>query len=103
LQSARAALHALADRLWAACGRSPLEAFALASEVTATLAWVGEAAIEVVDFAYRSGGNQALRDGAPLQRRFRDIHTFSQHAATAEGWFGPAGAALLGLPTSFSN
>jgi alkylation response protein AidB-like acyl-CoA dehydrogenase len=103
LQTARGALHALSDRFWGACTGAPEGAFAFAPETTATLAWITEAAVDVVDFCYRSGGNNAVRDGTPLQRRFRDIHTFTQHAATAEGWFGPAGTALLGLPTGFAN
>lgn len=103
LQAARAALHTTADRFWAACVQDPAAVAALAPQIPATLTWVAEAAIEVVDTCYRAGGASGLRDGTTMQRRFRDIHTFSQHAAVAEGWFIPAGGALLGLPAGLSN
>jgi hypothetical protein len=58
-------------------------------------------AAQVVESFYREGGASSLKDGSSLRRRFRDLHTFRQHAAAAEGWSGQAGAALLGLPTGF--
>jgi alkylation response protein AidB-like acyl-CoA dehydrogenase len=72
---------------------------ALTPRVSAALAWVTETAAEVVGTCYQAGGAHSLKDGSSLQRRFRDIHTFRQHAAAAEGWLGQAGAALLGQPT----
>ena len=50
---------------------------------------------------YHAGGATSVRDGASLQRRFRDIHTLTQHAAVAEGWFTQEGSALLGFPVLF--
>ena len=101
LRAARASLQAFSTELWSACTNAPPAAAALAPRASATLTWVGEAAVEVVDTCYRAGGGTSVRDGSSLQRRFRDIHTFSQHAAAAEGWFVQAGAAMLGLPTGF--
>ncbi|MFT3765206.1 MAG: acyl-CoA dehydrogenase family protein [Minicystis sp.] len=101
LHAARAALHAFSTEFWSTCAGSPAAAIALAPRASATLTWVGEATVEVVDVCYRAAGGSAIRDGSAIQRRFRDIHTFSQHAATAEGWFAQAGAARLGLPTGF--
>jgi alkylation response protein AidB-like acyl-CoA dehydrogenase len=91
----------MADELWAACSSDPAAAAALLPRVSATAAWVTETACEVVDTCYREGGGGAARDGSPLQRRFRDMHTFTQHAAMGEGWLGQAGALLLGQPTGF--
>jgi indole-3-acetate monooxygenase len=101
VRAARALLRELSDELWDACEGNPAAIPALAPRASATLAWVTETAAEVVGKCYQAGGASSLKDGSPLQRRFRDIHTFRQHAAAAEGWFGQAGASLLGQPTGF--
>jgi alkylation response protein AidB-like acyl-CoA dehydrogenase len=101
VRAARALLRDISDEFWAACVNDPASAPAIAPRLSAALAWVTETAAEVVETCYRSGGASSLKDGSSLQRRFRDIHTFRQHAAAAEGWFGQAGAALLGQPTGF--
>lgn len=101
VRAARALLQATADEFWAACSADPLAAVAMAPRLSAALAWTTEIACAAVDACYRAGGGGAARDSAPLQRRFRDIHTFSQHAAAAEGWLGQAGAGLVGQPTGF--
>jgi alkylation response protein AidB-like acyl-CoA dehydrogenase len=101
VRAARALAWSMADELWAACSSDPAAAAALLPRVSATAAWVTETACEVVDTCYREGGGGAARDGSPLQRRFRDMHTFTQHAAMGEGWLGQAGALLLGQPTGF--
>jgi alkylation response protein AidB-like acyl-CoA dehydrogenase len=98
LRAARAALHSAAGALWAACGRGPEAAFAAAPRVAATVAWVISTASSVVTACYSEGGASALRDGSPLQRRLRDVSTVTQHAVASDGWFGTAGAALLGRP-----
>lgn len=102
LRAARALLASLADEVWAACENDPQALADLAPRVSASLAWVTETAVAVVDTCYRTGGGGVARDSSPLQRRFRDMHTFSQHAAMAEGWLGTGGAALLGRPQGLS-
>ncbi|HEX8825042.1 MAG TPA: acyl-CoA dehydrogenase family protein [Archangium sp.] len=101
LRAARALLREASDELWVACVNDPATAAKIAPRLSSTLAWVTETAAGVVGTCYQAGGAHSLRDGSPLQRRFRDIHTFRQHAAAAEGWFGQAGASLLGQPTGF--
>ncbi|MEU4693662.1 acyl-CoA dehydrogenase family protein [Actinoplanes sp. NPDC023714] len=98
LRAARALLASTADEVWEACSSNPAAPAELGPRVSATLTWVTDAALSVVDTCYRAGGGQAARDSSPLQRRFRDMHTFSQHAAAAEGWLGGHGAAMLGNP-----
>jgi indole-3-acetate monooxygenase len=98
VQAARALLHSLADELWTACESNPAALAELAPRASATLAWVTEAAVRAVDTCYRTGGGGVARDSSAIQRRFRDMHTFSQHAAVAEGWLATGGAALLGQP-----
>ena len=101
VRAARAFMRSTADELWAACSTDPASVAAMAPRISAAAAWVTEAACAAVDACYRAGGGGAARDSSPLQRRFRDIHTLSQHAALAEGWLGQAGAGLLGQPTGF--
>ena len=101
VRAARALLRETTAEFQHACEHDPAAVGALAPRLSATLAWVTETAAGVVGSCYQAGGASSLKDGSSLQRRFRDIHTFRQHAAAAEGWFGQAGAALLGKPTGF--
>ncbi|GAA4964736.1 acyl-CoA dehydrogenase family protein [Actinoplanes utahensis] len=102
VRAARALLESTADELWTRCASDPATVPAIGPRISATLAWVTEAASAAVDACYRAGGGQAARDSSPLQRRFRDMHTFSQHAAAAEGWLTGHGSAMLGTPTPLS-
>ncbi|WNM37265.1 acyl-CoA dehydrogenase family protein [Micromonospora halotolerans] len=102
VRAARTLLADLADDLWTACARDPERIPALQPTISAALPWVTEQAIAAVATCYRAAGGGAARDSSPLQRRFRDIHTFAQHAAAAEGWLGNNGARLLGRPTALA-
>ncbi|WP_437878249.1 acyl-CoA dehydrogenase family protein [Sorangium sp. So ce513] len=101
VRAARALLRDTGDELWDACVNDPGAAVAMAPRISGALAWVTEVATRAVDACYQAGGGGVARNASPVQRRFRDIHTFSQHAAAAEGWFGQVGAGLLGHPTGF--
>jgi alkylation response protein AidB-like acyl-CoA dehydrogenase len=61
-----------------------------------TATWVTNACVRVVDECYRLGGGSALYASSPLQRRLRDIHTASQHAAVQPASYQRCGALLLG-------
>ncbi|MEV4665163.1 acyl-CoA dehydrogenase family protein [Micromonospora echinofusca] len=102
VRAARALLRDLADDLWAACATDPAAIPALHPRISAALPWVTERAAAAVDTCYRAAGGGAARDSSPLQRRFRDIHTFSQHAAAAEGWLANNGARVLGRPVELA-
>ncbi|MFJ6199323.1 acyl-CoA dehydrogenase family protein [Micromonospora sp. NPDC092111] len=102
VRAARALLHALADDLWAACADDPAAIPDLHPTVSAALPWVTEVCAAAVDTCYRAAGGGAARDSSVLQRRFRDIHTFAQHAAAAEGWLASNGARLLGRPVELA-
>ncbi|MFG2007847.1 acyl-CoA dehydrogenase family protein [Micromonospora sp. NPDC048868] len=102
VRAARALLRDLADELWAACATDPAAIPALHPRISAALPWVTERAAAAVDTCYRAAGGGAARDSSPLQRRFRDLHTFSQHAAAAEGWLANNGARVLGRPVELA-
>lgn len=100
VHAARTLLHDLAADLAAALAADPDAVPGFSPRASAALAWVTETAVAAVDDCYRAGGGGAARDSSRLQRRFRDIHTFSQHAGAAEGFLTTHGAALLGGPVT---
>jgi indole-3-acetate monooxygenase len=55
-------------------------------------------AIEVVDFAYKAAGVDAIFPGSPFERRFRDMHTLSQQIQSRSAHFEQVGQILLGVP-----
>ena len=56
-----------------------------------------EGAVRAVDAAYGLGGGSAIYESSGLQRRFRDIHTLTQHFLIAPATVELAGRALFGL------
>jgi alkylation response protein AidB-like acyl-CoA dehydrogenase len=97
-RAARTALRDLAARLWRACAEDPPSAGRLAAEVLGTTSWTVRRSADVVTACYREAGAGVVRDGSPLQRRFRDVHAMSQHVAATSGWITQMGAEALGLP-----
>jgi alkylation response protein AidB-like acyl-CoA dehydrogenase len=57
-----------------------------------------QAATEVVDFAYKGAGVDAIFPGSPFERRFRDMHTLSQQIQARSAHFESVGQILLGVP-----
>jgi alkylation response protein AidB-like acyl-CoA dehydrogenase len=56
--------------------------------------------VKIVDWAYTAGGSASVYDASPLQRRFRDIHVATQHAATFTEAYGTLAAVVLGETVS---
>lgn len=91
-----AVLREVAARFWHACRERPKAAEAMAAEILGTTSWVVHTACDVVTSCYRLSGTATIRDGATLQRRFRDAHVMTQHVAATEDWITQMGAASLG-------
>jgi alkylation response protein AidB-like acyl-CoA dehydrogenase len=53
--------------------------------------------VQAVDTAYNLGGGSSIYSASPLQRRFRDVHTITQHVMVNQSSLEAAGRALLGL------
>jgi len=51
---------------------------------------------EVVDEMYSLGGGTSIYATCPLQRRFRDVHTATQHVLVGSSVWQTAGRVLLG-------
>ena len=60
------------------------------------------ASARVVDLMYNAGGGTSIYRTSPLQRRFRDVHTATQHVMVAPPTFEVVGRLLLGLETDLS-
>lgn len=71
---------------------SPLQTVSVRSSA----AYITQECVKVVDWAFTAAGSNAVYDGSALQRRFRDIHIATQHAASRPDPYRAVGAALLG-------
>ena len=54
---------------------------------------------EAIDFAYNAAGATAIFESHPLERRFRDIHTVTQHLQGRLSHFETVGAWMMGADT----
>jgi alkylation response protein AidB-like acyl-CoA dehydrogenase len=72
------------------------EFLALMIEGWANNAWTAQICVDAVETCYRIHGAASVYDGAPLQRRLRDIYTICQHASANDASLTRAGAALFG-------
>ncbi len=72
-------------------------ALAMVIEVRAISTFVTDLAVEIVDWAYRSGGGAALRSDHRLQRLLRDIYGATQHAYVDPASVTDLGAMRLGV------
>lgn len=98
LRAARATHEVQVRTLWQAAlaGEVQLSNMELLTECFQTATWVTATCVRVVDACYILGGGSALYDTSPLQRRLRDIHAASQHAAAQISAHTRAGAMRLG-------
>lgn len=61
------------------------------------------ACAEAVDLMYDAGGGTSIYRTSPLQRRFRDIHSATQHAMVAPATWELTGRLMLGLETDVAQ
>lgn len=97
LRAGRAFLHEAIGEMWATLesgGQPSAEQRALV-RLAATQAVQGS--VRAVDEAYNLGGGTSIYETSTLQRRFRDIHTLTQHIMIGKSSLEAAGRVLLGL------
>ena len=98
LGSARAYLIETLTAIYAYAGDvAPIEVADRARVRLATTNAI-QGAAEVVDFAYKAAGVDAIFPGSPFERRFRDMHTLSQQIQARNAHFETVGQILLGVP-----
>lgn len=97
LRAGRAFLHEAVGEMWQTLksgGQPSAEQRALV-RLAATQAVQGS--VRAVDAAYNLGGGTSIYETSTLQRRFRDIHTLTQHIMIGPSSLEAAGRVLLGL------
>lgn len=56
-----------------------------------------QASKDIVDFAHQAAGTAAIREGNPIERIFRDMHTATQHTFIGEKTYTESAKIMLGL------
>ena len=100
MQSARAYLLDMLRVFWNAA--TAKRAVSLEERAQLRIAITGsmEQASRVVDFAFRTAGADAIFQGSPFERRFRDMHTVTAQGQAHLSNFEGAGQALFGIETT---
>jgi indole-3-acetate monooxygenase len=98
--------------MWRAARAGVVEAFTAAEQTVAArepltprmradlrvaATYATEASREVAQWAHLAAGTSAIRDGSRLERAFRDLYTWTQHAFISEKTYIDAAQIFLGL------
>ena len=97
LSASRAFLVEMVERTWAtACAG---EEFPLDQRTRLRLAisYAMNQARDVTEVLFHAAGTNAIFEGGPFERRFRDMHAVSQQSQASQSNYASAGQALLGL------
>jgi indole-3-acetate monooxygenase len=100
LQSARAYLIDLLHVFWDAATAHRPVALEQRAQLRVAITGAIEQSCRVVDFAYRAAGADAIFQGSPFERRFRDMHTVTAQGQAHLSNFEGAGQALFGIETA---
>jgi alkylation response protein AidB-like acyl-CoA dehydrogenase len=100
LQSARAYLHELLREFWDAATAKRAVSLEQRAQLRIAITGAIEQACGVVDFTYRAAGADAIFNGSPFERRFRDMHTVTAQGQAHLSNFEGAGQALFGIEPS---
>jgi indole-3-acetate monooxygenase len=99
LRSGRAFLYEALQDVWDTFDRGDMPSIEKQMLVRLASTQAMEAAVQAVDAAYRLGGGSAVYESSTLQRRFRDIHTMTQHFLVAPATVEFSGRVFFGLKT----
>jgi alkylation response protein AidB-like acyl-CoA dehydrogenase len=100
LQSARAYLLDMLRVFWAAATAKRAVSLEQRAQLRIAITGSMEQASRVVDFAFRTAGADAIFQGSPFERRFRDMHTVTAQGLAHLSNFEGAGQALFGIETT---
>jgi alkylation response protein AidB-like acyl-CoA dehydrogenase len=95
VRAARAFLQAQAESHWRHALAGTLKTEALHAEGTQTAAWLVTTCTRAADQFFMLAGASAVFESSPLQRRMRDLHAASQHAAAHQRHYAAVGKVLL--------
>jgi alkylation response protein AidB-like acyl-CoA dehydrogenase len=100
LQSARAYLLDMLRVFWDAATAKRAVSLEQRAQLRIAITGSMEQAGRVVDFAFRTAGADAIFQGSPFERRFRDMHTVTAQGQAHLSNFEGAGQALFGIETT---
>jgi indole-3-acetate monooxygenase len=100
LQSARAYLLDMLRVFWDAAAAKRAVSLEQRAQLRIAITGSMEQASRVVDFAFRTAGADAIFQGSPFERRFRDMHTVTAQGQAHLSNFEGAGQALFGIETT---
>jgi indole-3-acetate monooxygenase len=100
LQSARAYLLDMLRVFWDAATAKRAVTLEERAQLRIAITGAIEQASRVVDFAFRTAGADAIFQGSPFERRFRDMHTVTAQGQAHLSNFEGAGQALFGIETT---
>jgi indole-3-acetate monooxygenase len=100
LQSARAYLLDMLREFWDAAVAKRAVSLEQRAQLRIAITGSIEQASRVVDFAFRTAGADAIFQGSPFERRFRDMHTVTAQGQAHLSNFEGAGQALFGIETA---
>jgi indole-3-acetate monooxygenase len=100
LQSGRAYLHECLREIWQAATANRAPSLEQRAQLRVAITGSMDQARRVVDFAYHAAGADAIFNGSPFERRFRDMHTVTAQGQAHLSNFEGAGQALFGIEPS---
>ena len=99
LRAARAFLFESLQEVWDTFDRGDTPSIEKQAMIRLASTSAMEGSVRAVDNAYALGGGSAIYESSTLQRRFRDIHTMTQHFLVAPATIEFSGRAFFGLDT----
>jgi alkylation response protein AidB-like acyl-CoA dehydrogenase len=97
LNSGRAYLYEMVNRLWAAMEQGRGDDDAIAVEIALATTNAAESAAEAVDLVRTAAGSSGIYEGNKIERCWRDVHVATQHQNLSPSNYIRAGAFDLGL------
>ncbi len=93
---ARAFLHEMLREIWACLAAGDAPSLSQRAELRLAITGAMQCSCEIVDYAFTAAGSNAIFEGSPFERRFRDMHTLMAHGQAQMSNFESAGEALFG-------
>lgn len=99
IDGARAALHVAIDDAWEAAAEGPPLSIEPRARLRLAATHATRAAADAVTRLHHAAGGGSIYLSSPLQRRFRDVHTATQHIMVGPATLELVGRLRLGLDT----
>ena len=97
LNSARAYLRDMLEEIWQASVTKGGFSLEQRAQLRVAITSAMDQSRRVVDFAYHAASADAIFNGSPFERRFRDMHTVTAQGQAQLSNFESAGQALFGI------